>query len=299
MYDIVILTDRKHAYPKTIDDYTKNLLVEDGLLLNAFGRLGLKAIRLSWDDEHFNWANTKGIIFRTTWDYFDRFDEFSDWLDNVSKQTKLINSETIIRWNLDKHYLKDLQQNDVNIAKTYFIEQDSTMTLLELHNKLNWNETVLKPCVSGAGRHTYRLNSESIKDHEHIFKTLIANESMMLQPFQHNIVEKGEISFMVFNGQFTHAVLKKAKKGDFRVQDDFGGTVHDYLASDLEIAFAENTVKACKELPLYARVDGFIDNNGELALAELELIEPELWFRNYPDAAMILAESVKQRILDR
>ena len=100
---------------------------------------------------------------------------------------------------------------------------------------------------------------------------------MILQPFQYNIVEKGEISLMVMNGNFTHAILKIAKKGDFRVQDDFGGSVHDYNPTQEEIDFAENTVKACQEMPIYARVDVFTDNNNTLALAELELIEPELW----------------------
>jgi hypothetical protein len=101
---------------------------------------------------------------------------------------------------------------------------------------------------------------------------------------------------MVMNGKFTHAVLKIAKKGDFRVQDDFGGTVHDYSPSQFEIDFAENAVKACKELPIYARVDVFTDNNNKLAIAELELIEPELWFRNHPEAADQLAKGIQQLI---
>jgi glutathione synthase/RimK-type ligase-like ATP-grasp enzyme len=295
-YDIVILTDSKHVNPSVIDDYTKNVIVEDALVQNALGKLGLRVARLSWDDKNFDWSTTKTILFRTTWDYFYRFEEFSKWLTQVSKLTMLLNSEAIIRWNIDKHYLLDLKQNGVHIAESYFIEQSASTTLKELHNKLSWNETVLKPCVSGSARHTYKLNLNTIEEHETIFNKLIANEAMMLQPFQKNIVEKGEISMMVFNGKFTHAVLKKAKQGDFRVQDDFGGSVHNYSPKQEEILFAENTVKACKELPIYARVDIFTDNNSNLALAELELIEPELWFRHHPKAATILAKAINQRI---
>ena len=54
-------------------------------------------------------------------------------------------------------------------------------------------------------------------------------------------------------------------------------------------------LKACTELPLYARVDIFEDNSGELALAELEIFEPELWFRLYPEAAELQAKAVKDR----
>jgi glutathione synthase/RimK-type ligase-like ATP-grasp enzyme len=292
-YDLVVLTDHRYANPSKIDDYTKNIIVEDALVVNALGKLGLKVIRLAWSDPDFDWSSTKAVLFRTTWDYFDNFPMFSTWLNSVSKVTTLYNSEAIIRWNLDKHYLQDLKTKGVHIAETLFVEKGDQRTLEDLHKETGWTETVLKPCVSGAARHTYKLNPENRANHQGIYETLIANEAMMLQPFQKNIVTEGEISMMVFNGQFTHAILKKAKAGDFRVQDDFGGSIHDYQPSEDEIEFAEHVVKACKELPLYARVDIFKDNDNRMALAELELVEPELWFRHHPNAAMILAEAIK------
>ena len=158
---------------------------------------------------------------------------------------------------------------------------------------------MLKPCISGAARHTYKIHENEIDDYEAIFQELISEEAMILQPFQHNIVSKGEMSLMVMNGKYTHGILKIAKEGDFRVQDDYGGTVHDYVASPEEIAYAENAVKSCPEMPIYARVDVFLDNQNKLALAELELIEPELWFRNHPEAADELAKGIKQQIEQR
>jgi hypothetical protein len=97
---------------------------------------------------------------------------------------------------------------------------------------------------------------------------------------------------MLFGGTFTHAILKKAKAGDFRVQDDFGGTVHSYDPSPAEIAWAEQVVALCDPLPVYARVDAIWDKKQEPALAELELIEPELWFRYHPEAAEKLADAL-------
>lgn len=295
-YDIIILTDRRYINPNDTDVYTENVLKEDNLVKKALEKLNLKVGRLSWDDASFDWSLTKHILFRTTWDYFDRYSEFSDWLNKVSKQTKLLNSEAIIRWNIDKHYLLDLQKNGINICESHFIEKGETKTLQTLSNKHKLTDFVLKPCVSGSARHTYKINQQNISEHEVVFTKLISNEAMILQPFQYNIVEKGEISLMVMNGKFTHAVLKIAKKGDFRVQDDFGGTVQIYTPTQSEINFAENTVKACKETPIYARVDVFTDNNGNLAIAELELIEPELWFRKHPKAADELAKGIQQLI---
>lgn len=97
---------------------------------------------------------------------------------------------------------------------------------------------------------------------------------------------------MVMGGKFTHAILKKAKPGEFRVQDDFGGSVHNYEASQEEIKFAEEVVKGCDPLPDYARVDVMWNNNDELAVSEVELIEPELWFRECDFAAGMLAKNI-------
>ena len=296
IYDVVILTEKRYYNPIKIDKYIQNILDEDNYVLNAIENKGLKVVRLSWDDKNFDWSSTKYILFRTTWDYFERFSEFSSWLNRVSKQTKLLNSEAIIRWNIDKHYLLDLQRNGINICESYFIEEGETKTLQSLSNQHKLTDFVLKPCVSGSARHTYKINQRNINEHEAIFTKLIRNEAMILQPFQYSIIEKGEISLMVMNGKFTHAVLKTAKKGDFRVQDDFGGTVQIYTPTPPEIDFAVKAVKACKETPIYARVDVFTDNNGNLAIAELELIEPELWFRKHPKAADQLAKGIQQLI---
>ena len=294
--DIVILTESRYTNEKSEGNSNQTVYLEDELLQDALIAQGLKTIRLSWDDASFDWSSTNYIIFRSTWDYFYRFPEFSKWLSKVSKQTTLINSENVIRWNLDKHYLLDLKEKGVHIAKSHFIIKGSKTTLKELHQELGWKETVLKPCISGTARHTYKLNNSNLDEHEVIFKELIQEEAMMLQPFMYNIVEKGEVSMMVFNDKFTHAVLKTAKQGEFRVQDSFGGCSKLYTPTLEEIKFAENTVKACIELPIYARVDIFTDNENQIALSELELIEPELWFRYFPQAAKILASAIKDKL---
>ncbi|MFK7749603.1 MAG: RimK family alpha-L-glutamate ligase [Kordia sp.] len=294
--DVVILTDKRYTNPIERNEYTNNVLQEDQLVKDALEAVDLKVLRLAWDDVDFDWNTTKYVLFRTTWDYFDRFDEFSIWLSKVSQQTTLLNSAKMIYWNIDKHYLQDLAKNNVAIVPTYFIEKGDTRSLAEIHQELAWEETVVKPCVSGAARHTYKLNPTNISKHESVFKSLIAAEAMLLQPFMHQIMSKGEISIIVINGKYTHAILKKAKQGDFRVQDDFGGSVHEYKPSATEIEFAENAVKACIEMPMYARVDIIWDNENQLAISELELIEPELWFRFNKNAATQLANGIKELI---
>jgi glutathione synthase/RimK-type ligase-like ATP-grasp enzyme len=291
-YDITLLTDPRYINPTELTDYIKNVLHEDVLVKQALENKGLRIARTNWDNPDFNWSETRYIIFRTTWDYFNRFAEFSNWLKKVSTQTKLINPLETIYWSLDKHYLRDLELKGIRIPHTVFIEPGEKRSLTEIVKTTGWNELVIKPAISGAARHTYRLNEHNIAEHEAIFKELIQSESMLLQEFQHTILTKGEVAFMLFGGRYSHAVLKKAKQGDYRVQDDFGGSVHDYTPTAEEISFAEKTVAACNPVPVYARVDVIWDNDNRLCVSELELIEPELWFRTCQSAAELFAEEV-------
>lgn len=192
--------------------------------------------------------------------------------------------------------MQDLAAKGINIPNTVFIEKGNTNSLKKLISDTGWSDVVLKPTVSGAGRHTYKINIEDTDKYESVYTELIQNEDLMLQEFQHLIHKKGEVAFMIFNGKFSHAVLKKAKKGDFRVQDDFGGSVHNYIPSAEEINFAEEIVSLINPFPVYARVDIIWDNNNKPAVSELELIEPELWFRFYPPAADLLADAVTAKL---
>ncbi|NVK86338.1 MAG: hypothetical protein HWE21_18565 [Cytophagia bacterium] len=292
LFDIVVLTDDRYVTPQNPDWYVQNILQEDGLVLDSLKAKGYRVTRKSWSDPDFDWSSTKAVIFRTTWDYFDRYEEWKGWLEKVSQMTKMINPYELIQWNMDKHYLADLQKKGINIPETHYVEIGVVTNLAALFAQKEWTECILKPCISGAARHTYRIDLSNIHEHEPIFQKLIQDEAMMLQPFQKNVIAKGEISLMVMGGQFTHAVLKIAKPGDFRVQDDFGGTVHEYTPTSEEIAFAEKAVAACSPHPHYARVDIIRDNDDQLAVIEMEMIEPELWFRLKPEAAEVLAESI-------
>lgn len=278
-FDITILTEKRYVEHQYADEYSQNVVDEDNLLKEALERLGYSVHRTNWDDANFDWTSTDYIFFRTTWDYFDRYEEFAPWLEDVCTKTKLINQKELIYWSLDKHYLKDLDQAGVRIPNTVFIEPKDTRSLSEVIESLDWSEFILKPAISGSARHTYRFKKDEASKHEEVYAELIANESMLVQEFQTQIMSKGEVAFMVFGGKFSHAVLKKAKAGDFRVQDDFGGTVETYHPSDEEIAFVEKAFAACNPIPVYARIDMIWDNNDELCIGEIELIEPELWFR--------------------
>jgi len=295
MYDFVILTEQRYINPKKTDWYIDQVLLEDNLLIRALENKGVKVLKKDWRDTSFNWNNTKYAIFRTTWDYFNKYNEFISWINETKNKTNFINSTDVILWNIDKHYLQDLKNNGINIASSIFIEKGDDITLEKLFKMTRWDEAVIKPTVSGAALNTYRINENNFSNHELLFKKLVKKESFIFQEFLQNIISEGEISLIMIAGEYTHAVRKIAKKGDFRVQDDHGGKVEIYQANYNEIKFAKNCINQCPSLPAYARVDIVYDNKNQISLSELELIEPELWFRNNPSSAAKLSEELIAR----
>ena len=292
-FDVVLLTDSRYVNPKKIDPYIQNVLKEDRLVMDGLEKLNLRTIKKDWNDTNFNWSSTKSAIFRSTWDYFDQFSNFRNWLELVKEQCYLINPYEQINWNLDKHYLLDLQKLDLPIVESVFVSKKTQLNLETISKSKNWKDIVIKPTISGAARHTYHLKNDEIKKFQDKWLSLTNNEDFMVQEFQKNILSTGEIAVMLFGGEYSHSVLKKAKKGDFRVQDDFGGSVEIINPSLEIIELAKKTVKCLKTMPLYARVDIIFDNGSNPVISELELIEPELWFRFKEESAFKLAEIVK------
>ena len=294
MKDITLLTCRAYFKPNKITPYIANILKEEQLLKAALEKQGLSVEITYWDNPTYNWSGTKAVIFRTIWDYFERFDEFWKWLQELNTQTKLINSFDLIKWNIDKHYLKDLSNWGIETVPTYFADKGCNIKLHEIAKTNQWKNLVIKPAISASAFKTYKILANEIQGNEKSFNSLVQERDMLVQPYFETITKLGEASLMVFDGKFTHAILKKAQPGDFRVQDDFGGTVNNYMPTKAEINFAEKVFEVCKTKPIYGRVDIVWDNDKNFYLSELEIIEPELWIRNYPKCAERIAKAVKK-----
>ena len=296
--DVALLTERRYAADSAAADdwYLGNILRDDDLLIGALARQGLSAVRVDWARDDVDWSAFRTAVFRTTWDYFDRFAEFMAWLERVEPLTRLCNSAALVRWNLDKHYLRDLAARGVPVVPSRFLERGQPASLADLLGETGWLEAVIKPCVSGAARHTYRVDRATAAAVQQVLDPLLACESFLLQPFVADVVTTGEDTLVAIAGRVTHGLRKRAKPGDFRVQDDHGGTVHPLEPSVEQVEFAERALAACDEVPAYGRVDLVRLDDGSLAVMELELVEPELWLRLHPPAAEAMATAIAARI---
>jgi len=256
----------------------RDLNEDDRLLIDALRARGLRSRAVAWRGQRVNWPGVGVAVVRSTWDYSTRLPEFLHWARDVSRVSTLVNGLDVVRWNTDKRYLLELQNRGFPVVPTHVFARGSTANLDEVLCRMEWPEGVIKPVVSAAARDTWRV-SRGDPGSQKRFSDLLRRQAMMVQPFLAHILDDGEVSLMFINGSYTHAVRKRARPGDYRVQDDHGGTVHDFDPSPDLIARAQDIVRAVPAEPLYARVDLARDSSDEYLLMELEVVEPEMFLR--------------------
>ncbi|UOQ73022.1 ATP-grasp domain-containing protein [Hymenobacter cellulosilyticus] len=211
------------------------------------------------------------------WDYFDRVDDFYVWLDRMDATgIQLLNPSSIIRWNADKKYLRDMEQAGVQIVPTHWLPKGSEVVIDELFDKLGSDQLVVKPAVSGGAKNTFTLTRLETAERLPQLTELVQHEDFLVQPFQPQIQTEGEWSLIYLGGQFSHCVLKTPKSGDFRVQHYLGGGIEPREAPAHLRQAADSIIAQFAQGCLYARVDG-VDADGQFLLMELELIEPFLY----------------------
>lgn len=257
--------------------YTSTVENEDLKLLIFLRGKGLEINLEVWTNQQVNWKTYDLILLKSPWDYFDQFEKFLLWLDAIEELgIALLNPVDIVRWNADKHYLKDISDAGLPVTPSLFVEKNTVPKLNDYFAHFATDKLIIKPTVSGGSKNTFKFTEKDIAKFSPQIEDLLKNESFIIQPFLNEIADEGELSFLFFNGKFSHCLLKKAKAGDFRVQHTLGGTIHPQNPSEKLIAATSKYVEEFAKGCLYARVDGVI-NDCEFYLMELELIEPFLF----------------------
>ncbi|MEO0629094.1 MAG: hypothetical protein AAFY46_00005, partial [Planctomycetota bacterium] len=112
------------------------------LMLDALTGAGLDASLAAWDDTSVEWASYDLAVIRSTWNYHEHLDEFKTWLDRASESTLLINPAPIVRWNLHKGYLRELEQAGLPIVPTAFVDAHQPADLPSILNDRDWSDIV-------------------------------------------------------------------------------------------------------------------------------------------------------------
>jgi hypothetical protein len=279
------------AFPKLYED--------DLLLVPALEQLGISAIPAVWSDAAVDWMSFDALVIRTPWDYFERAAEFRAWLDaRIASGVLMCNAGDILHWNYDKCYLQDLEAAGVALVPTVHIRRGEQADVAALARARGWNEIVVKPTIAGGAYRTYRFLVADTASYQKEIDATLADRGVLVQPFLPEILSDGELSLLFFDGIYSHAVCKRPKPGDYRVQFQFGGTAESVEVEPALVAQARACVLAAPSLPVYARVDGVV-KDGHFLLMELEVFEPLMFLARHPQAPARFARAVHGRVLVR
>ena len=257
-------------------------------LRGPFEARGMRVEDISWDDPKADWASYAAVIIGTTWDYWDHLEAFLATLERIETQTLLFNSAALVKWNGRKTYLRELEAKGAKLIPTLWLDVCDEAAVRAAFDTLGSDDVVFKRQVGAGAKDQHRLKrGEPVPHMPH---------PMMAQPFLPMIQTEGEMSFIFIDGEFCHALIKRAQPGDYRIQSTYGGREEKITPSTDDLAAARAIIGTLDEPPLYGRVDMLRGPDGGLLLMELEVIEPYLYPIEGPELGERMAGAIAARI---
>lgn len=255
---------------------------------DALIRAGIAVDPLPWTDPG-DLGSFDIVLPLVAWGYQSDPDRWFALLDRLERaKIRVANPVPVLRWNTDKAYLEEVQAAGVPTVPTRLVASLDENSLEEARHDFG-AELVIKPPISASAYGTHRLGPTDPVPADSLGRT------MMVQPFLRSVMAEGEYSLIYFEGAFSHAIIKRAKSGDYRVQPHLGGTELKCDPPESSRRVAEAALAVAPEPPAYARVDLIRLNDGQLGVIELELIEPSFWLQHAPDGGASFAAAVIKR----
>lgn len=272
-------------------------------MLAALDAAGASGEIVDWDDARVDWARFDAVLLRSAWDYAERAPEFLDWAERAARATLLLNPLPVVRWDIDKHYLRELAGRGLPVVPTTYAEpgSDAGAVLGAFLAGDACAELVVKPAI-GAGSRATRRHARGARAAilAHVRSLLDEGRSVMLQPYFPSVDGEGETALVYIEGRFSHSIRKgpllppgaAATTGLFAAEEitPREGTADEHDAGARILAAIPGGA------PLYARIDLIRDTAGAPRLLELELIEPSLFLAHAPGAAERFTAAVLARI---
>jgi glutathione synthase/RimK-type ligase-like ATP-grasp enzyme len=275
----------------TTDEYPKAFKLDDQLLIQALQAYDIEAQSVDWRATDFAWSQFDAVLVYSTWDYYENHTQFLHLLRNIQEMgIKVYNPPSIIEWNSRKTYLKDLERLGLKTIESLYISSSEWDQLEAILLEKGWDECIIKPQVSTSGHNTHRFNCANLEPIQSMLKS--CDEQFIIQPFAEEIIKEGEWSFVFFDNQYLHCLLKKPNVGGFLVQR---GTKHFIEPPEWMIGEAQKIAKTLNLPVLQMRID-VIRRGNELRIMEVEVIEPSLFLRYFPGSEKIIAQRLNEKL---
>jgi glutathione synthase/RimK-type ligase-like ATP-grasp enzyme len=266
------------------------------MMLPYLAAAGVETQIVDWRSPDVNYRQFDLLVLRSCWDYHLYGAEFTEWLWHAASEVPVLNDLATVLWNQNKFYLQELSGQVIKIAPTVFVSRPDALNATEQAMIRSWRKIVVKPAVSASAHKTWLMDSNAFSADAELWQQM-GGEPFLIQQFIPEIQTHGEISFVYIDGRFSHAVLKRPASGDFRVQQEHGGSAEPFVPS---AALMDQASRIAATVPhvrdsLYCRLDA-IGKDGKLVLMELELIEPELFLWLADGAAARFAGAIIGRM---
>jgi hypothetical protein len=280
----------------SVGAYDTNTTDENLILSTILNELGISHQIVAWSDPGVDWSSFSFLLVKSTWDYFDYYDEFKVWIAEIRKLgIPVLNSLDTIEWNSSKRYLLEIEDKGFPVISGHILEKGFKVSISDICAKISSDILVIKPLVSGGAKNTLKIVTKDWQNYDSKVQALVDEEAYLVQPFVKEVQEVGEYSLIFFNGKFSHAVLKTPANQDFRVQHYFGGTIDPIQPSLKMLNSCQNLIEHFGKDTLYARVDG-VECDGEFYLMELEMIEPYLFLDISSEALSNYKKAIATRL---
>ncbi len=273
-----------------------DLSASDALYAAALSGLGMSVGVAPWNGPFEPFQSAVLVVLRSTWDYHYAPDQFRDWLLHLEREAgRVCNPPRLVKWNLDKSYLLDLWRQGVPIPKTDVVANTSA-ALAEAFDRMELDRGVVKPVIGASGHNVQLLSRQDIVARADEEPGPI--KRLIVQEFVPEVQQTGELSCVFFDGQFSHALVKRPETGEYRVNSQYHGSVVAAEPHAAVVAQARKILSLLPVQPLYARIDGVV-REGTFLLMELELVEPSLYLQHADGAARRFAVATVHRVSGR
>ena len=258
--------------------------------------LGWDVEMVPWRDRRIDWNDFDLVYICTPWDYQNDVDAFLEVLERIdSSSAVLLNNVELVHWNLEKNYLRELEEQGAAIVPSLFRDVFDETEIPDWFLAHGTDKIVVKPLVGANSDHITILTRPVAETVVAELRDTYASRPFFVQPFLERVLTEGEYSTCYFGGEYSHAILKNPETGDFRTQEEHGAEILSVEAPTELIQTAHDVVALVEPQPAYVRADFVRDAEGRFLLMELELIELSLYFRADPDSATRFARAIDER----
>lgn len=274
-------------------DDMSDFVSDADLSIAPMNALGWDVQMVPWRDKGARWDDFDLVYLCTPWDYPDDVHGFLEVLEDIDRSSaKLVNSLELVRWNLEKTYMRELESRGAAIVPSLWYSSFDEFDLDAAFAAHDAQSLVAKPVVGANAADTFVLDQSVDWTVMTSLASAFEDRAFFVQPFIESVRTEGEYSLFFIGGQYSHAILKAPKAGDFRTQEEHGAEITAVEPPAGLERTAREIVGMVEPQPVYVRADFVHGDDGRFLLMELELIEPSLYFRMHDGSAERFARAL-------